>query len=976
MPVAKLVVPFAGALFLTGLVRAQAVPGQAAPPAPRPEVAAAWAAFDREAGGGWIVQWQAATGTPRAIYGRGLTLPDWRANSLDEARRHAGLQLAQRADLLGLGASDFRESIAARMGRTWTFTFDQWFHGLQVVGGRVDVRIHMRGALVHLGSTAWPIPADFDIRPAIGEEQATASAWLVLGLVPAAVPQPGAPRRTRLVLRGDADAAVPRCRLAYEVPISAVDAAGQGPIGRAYVDARSGAFLGFVSDKHECGPTCSEHRGDAGAGSAPSAVPTTFTVMGWTHTAFSPVSTPTNIPLAGLEVLVPGLGTFVTDQNGQFTANLANPTQVSVVLNGVHSSAVAGPNPVTLQTTLQPGVNATLQLGSAASTEFELAHTTTYHWTWRVNEWARSILGNTTELAIADNVVPSVNIANTCNAYYTSNSINFYASGGGCNNTAGASVIAHEWGHGLDDRYGGISQVNGLSEGWGDICSMYLLDDPIIGHDFFSGGGGIRDGNNNQQFPNGSEPHAQGLSWMGFAWKFRQILRQALGPAQAIAISNDIVIGSIVANASNQPDAVVAVFQADDDDGQLGNGTPHYSQLVAACNQHSLPYPPLMNGYLQHSQLATTWQQNTPRRIDVDAIPFTGSFTQVRVHWNDGTWHQRNLIPSGTPNRWHGLLPGQAAPNTTMYHIEAQHSASSSHRLPATGEWAYLTVAERRIWFEDFETGGPGWTHGATTGVDDFEIGAPAGRSGWGWLDPGAAFSGTQCAGNDLGQTTDGAYAAASNCWLRSPPIDCVGFHGVRLRLKRWISCAGPTDRVEVRCNGTFVWTNSYTLLADSAWSTQEFAIPTADNQPNVVLEFRLISSGTIQYGGWNLDNVELYTLSAPVPLPAALQLLPEQAQQGTPVTITVNALPSRPFLLALGDTAGPTSVPGFPTLQVGGAGLFLLIGTTDVGGVFSLPFTAPPSPLVGSYWYSQVLTLDAANGLITSNPFVSLFTQ
>ncbi|HZN40690.1 MAG TPA: hypothetical protein VFD82_17935 [Planctomycetota bacterium] len=978
LPIVSVVTALSIAGSIAGLLGAQSpLAGDATAD---PTVAAAWTEFQREAGSGWLVQWNAATGTPRAIYGAGLTLADWRHNDLDEARRHAWLQLMQRDALLGVGASELRERIAARMGRTWTFTFDQWFRGLPVLGGRVDVRMHMRGALVHLGSTLWPIPADFDTRPAFGEELATGAAWLALGLQPSALPQPGRPRTTRLVLRGDADAQtrVP-CVLAWEVPISAVDAAGNGPIGFAYVDARTGAYLGFTNDKHVCGPACAVHgggAGDAAPGSPAAPPPATYTVMGWTHTGFSPVSAPTNIPLAGVEVVVPGVGTLITDLNGQFIADLTSPTAVTVALNGVHNSLVQGPSPLSAAATLQPGVAATLQFGTPGASEFELAHTTCYHWTWRINEWARSILGNTPELAVADNVLPTVNIASTCNAFYTGNSINFYGSGGGCNNTCAASVIAHEWGHGLDDRYGGISQVNGLSEGWGDICSMYLLDDPTIGHDFFNGGGGLRSGNNTQQYPNGSGPHDQGLSWMGFAWKFRQILRTALGPTQALAISNDVVLGSIVANASNQPSAVLAVFQADDDDGQLGNGTPHYTELRNACQQHSLPYPPLSNGYLLHTQLANTWQQGTPRRIDVDAIPFAGSFAQVRVHWFDGAWHQRNLIPSGAPNGWQGLLPGQFTPNTTTYHVEALHTLGSTHRLPATGEWAYLTLAEHRIWFEDFENGGAGWTHGAISGTDDWEVGAPAGRSGAGWVDAGAAASGTQCAGTDLGATTDGAYAAASATWLRTPPIDCTGFSGVRMRIKRWVSCAGPTDRVEVRVNGSLVWTNSFTLLHDTGWSTREFVLTSADNQPNVVVEFRLISSGPFQYGGWNLDDVEIYTLAAPVPLAATLRVLPEQVVQGSAASIQIGTPPLRPFVLVLGDTAGPTTVPGIPTVQVGGAGLSLYVGATDAAGQFTLPLVVPSAPPTGTWLYSQVLTLDASLQLIVSNPFVNLFTQ
>ncbi|MBL8754201.1 MAG: hypothetical protein JNK15_12945 [Planctomycetes bacterium] len=945
-----------------------------------PGPAAAWEQFQREVGPGWIVQWHPATGTPRAIYGQGLPLPAWDGTTLEAARQHAATQRDRYAQLLGLGQSEFRERIGARMGRTWSFTYDQWFAGLPVLGGRVDVRLHLTGKLVHLGSTAWPIARDFATTPKVAADAAEATAWLAMGTVPDGTPQPGERAATRLVIHAHAaDDAIWAPTLAWQVPIRAVDAAGQGPLGSAFVDATTGAFLRFANERHECGLAGCAASASATAPVRPP-VPTTVTVRAFLHSAYSPVSAPTNEPLAGVEIGVAGHGTFVTDANGQFTIDLQAATPITAVLNGVHSNLVLGANAPTAAATLQPGVAQTLTFGSAASGEQELAHTTAYHWTWRVNEWARGILGNSPELAAADTVLPTVNIAASCNAYYFGNSINFYASGGGCNNTASASVIAHEWGHGLDDRYGGISQTNGLSEGWGDICSIYLLDDPLIGHDFWSGGGGIRNGNNNQQYPGGSGPHAQGQSWMGFAWKFRQNLRAALGTPQAIAISNDVVLASIAANASNQADAVVAAFQADDNDGMLGNGTPHYAELAAACQAHSLPFPAMVDGYITHTQLGPTRDQLVPRRVEVDAIPFQGQFTQVRVHWLDnGTPRQRNLIPSGTPNRWYGLLPGQPAPNTLFYHVEATHQSGAVFRLPAAAgtEYGAVTSAERRLWADDFESGGAGWTHGATTGTDDWEIGTPAGRTGWGWVDPSSAASGTKCAGNDLGQNGDGAYPASCDTWLRTPPIDCTGFTNIRVRWKRWASCAGPTDRIEVR-HGGVPWSSSTTqTVADTGWSTRELLLPYAANQPAVQIEFRLVANGLFPYGGWAIDDVEVYTLDAPVALPATVRFAPEQASLGTQVALQVtNALPlALPFVLALGDGPGPTTVPGIPTMQVGGA-IALSFGTTDASGQFTTTFAAPPAPLTGALWYAQVLTLDANLQLATSNPSMVLFTQ
>ena len=38
----------------------------------------------------------------------------------------------------------------------------------------------------------------------------------------------------------------------------------------------------------------------------------------------------------------------------------------------------------------------------------------------------------------------NTNLANTCNAYYTGDTINFYLAGGGCANTAFGDVVHHE----------------------------------------------------------------------------------------------------------------------------------------------------------------------------------------------------------------------------------------------------------------------------------------------------------------------------------------------------------------------------------------------------------------------------------------------------------------------------------------------------------------------------------------------------
>ncbi len=993
---------------LVGLMVASAAlaqdPIQAVPLVPTPTTKQ-FHAFEQRVGGHWQVQWHPATETPRAIFGDGLPIDGWRENSLVEARRHALQALDDHADLLGLGASDFVESIGARMGRTWSFKFDQHFRGIPCIGGRADVRVNMKGVIAMLGSTAWPIAADFDTKPRIGEQEAETRAWLALDQQPTGVPQPGQKKPIRLVIWGDTHSpqAAPFF-LAWEVPVSNVDAAGQGPIGRWYIDAQNGRALHFQNDKHECGLAgCAPGAHAAGnfATVAPVAnalVPTTVTVMAWTRTGRSAIDALVNIPAVGLVVTVPSVGTFTTDQNGQFTIDISAPVTITVnSLDGTHNAPIADPTAAfpAATVTVQPGVAATLQILTSGATQAEAAHTSTHYWVHQANEWVRGIVGPTwvSQLNTASAVVPTVNRTGTCNAYYTGNTINFYPTAGTCNNTAFSTVIVHEWGHGLDDRFGGISNTatDGLSEGWGDILGMYIVDHPIVGEYFQTNGGYVRTGLNTIMYGTQTTVHASGQSWMGFAWRLRENLRTAFGTPQAIAISDDIVVGSIVADATNQADAVREVFIADDDDGNLNNGVPHYAQLSAAATTKGIPYPQLQVASVTHTPLLDTTIRYTPRLVNATAAAVSsGSITEVRLVYavNGGLPQTRVMAATGAGNGYRGMLPGIGS-GAIAYHVEATHSSSTVVRTPASGEISYAVTVPpsgsfTAFWTERFDTGAAGWTHARTsgTGTDDWQLGAPNGKTstvtGVTWIDPASAVSGTSVYGTDLGAgTSNGRYPNNINYYLRSPVINCSGRTGVYVRFKRWLSVeTGQYDQATFSVNGTPVWANSTTAHhLDTSWQTVEYALPMADNNASVQLEWRLAADASLNLGGWQLDDVEVGTRPV-APMPAVLQLTPEQVGPSSAMTLSVTTA-TGPQLFAVGfsDTPGPTILPGIATLLIGSP-IVTLSGFTDGAGNFSMPVTSfasvPPGGLV---WYSQVVTLDLANNFATSNQHVNLFT-
>lgn len=71
-----------------------------------------------------------------------------------------------------------------------------------------------------------------------------------------------------------------------------------------------------------------------------------------------------------------------------------------------------------------------------------------------------------------------------------------------------------------------------------------------------------------------------------------------------------------------------------------------------------------------------------------------------------------------------------------------------------------------------------------------------------------------------------------------------------------------------ITVNGILIWTNpAGAHTRDAAWQSVEYAIPMADNNPAVQIEWRLTSDNVINLGGWQLDDVEVGdTFVAPSP--------------------------------------------------------------------------------------------------------------
>jgi hypothetical protein len=938
------------------------------PPGVPPAPSAAWQAFVRTHEPGFRAEWCCATGTPYAIVGPGLRVSTEPIRSLDAARERAEHVLDAHGALLGRGESSFVERIAVTVGRLHVLVYDQHWRGLRVVGGRADVRVHERGVVSMFGSRAVPIPNGFTATPTIDADLARALARDHLGLTDgAAAPELVRPDPAELVVWADTSSSTPtEPRLAWAVDVD--ERAGRLVVGTVFVDARRGTVLHHRDDVHACG--------HGTTGEPPPAPPADLVgnVKAWTNTGLAATDPLTLVPLARVRVTAAGVGSAFTDQNGDFTIPYSGSAPVALTVEpiGRHLGTMWPSQGTAVKATLQatPGAPTNVQLLTGSAGQFDRAQTTTYWWTDRGNEFVRAIVGNAPQMGWIDSVVATVNIAATCNAFYTRNSINFYAAGGGCSNTAFSTVVLHEWGHGLDDAFGSISQVDGLSEGWGDTVAMFVSGDPVVGRGFSTNGGSVRTGLNTHTYPAGGGVHRMGETWMGFCWDVRRNLQASLGAA-GIAIAERIVIGSIVANAINQPDAVREVFLLDDDDGNLQNGTPHYAELSAAALKRTLPFPEQQLGVITHAPLVSTDVQLAPRIVRAELVPYGGTFTRTDLAWNAGSGIQRRaLIPTGAGSAHVALLPGVLSPTPVAYWIEATHSTGPTLRFPATGDLRYDTGRLEEFWREDFENGVNGWTH-TTTRVDDWQLGTPIGASGskygFAWQDPAVAVSGAAIWGNNL----QGAYEVYGTNTLQAPTLDLRGRTNVRLRFWRWLGVA-PIDIASILLNGQTVAADSG--VSERAWSLREVRLAAADNNPSVTLAWRLDSTFLDTASGWNLDDVTLVTFAPAPPPPVQLTVSPDQIPLAGSSTLTLRGTPNAPVLLALGDSPGPTVIPGLPRLEVGG-NLLTVAASLDGTGTLQVGFQAPASPAAtGRLTWLHAIELSGPGTLTPSNPAVVLF--
>ena len=159
----------------------------------------------------------------------------------------------------------------------------------------------------------------------------------------------------------------------------------------------------------------------------------------------------------------------------------------------------------------------------------------------------------------------------------------------------------------------------------------------------------------------------------------------------------------------------------------------------------------------------------------------------------------------------------------------------------------------------------PGWT---TEG--DWAFGQPTG-GGTHNLDPTSGYTGDNVYGYNLA----GDYARNIPVYaLTTAALDCSNLTAVELRFRRWLGVEdGEFDQasIQVSADGsqwTTIWENPVdSAISESAWSLQTYDISAvADEQQTVYIRWTMgEADSSVQYPGWNIDDVEIWALVPPV---------------------------------------------------------------------------------------------------------------
>jgi len=811
--------------------------------------ARAWAGFVAEVGPRWQAMWDDATAVPRRLWGQGIAAPGATASPA-AAEAFTRSFLARHVDLLAPGSS--MKDLVLVSNRLddgmRTLGFRQHHQGMEVLGGQVSFRFK-NDRLFVIGAEALPAVV---ARPgrAVGDAQARqlAAAWI--GEEAAQVQAGAVTGPLVLPLIGNHRV------LGYRTVV-AVTVDARQPIGRwsVYLDAATGERVARRQTLMFATATLSYNTPER-----------------------RPGGTRIDYPAQGASVDTDGSAT-TSDDTGQFTWSGTSPTLLTTRARGplvrVHNDSGSD---ATAMFTVAPDGS---QVWGAASDDQVDSQLTTFVHARIVKDYARRFAPS---LAFLDEELQATdNIAASCNAFSDGDTINFYNADADCENTGRLpDVIYHEFGHALHmhsiiDGVGVFESA--LSEGMSDYLSCTIHDEAGMGRGFFYSNTPLRNldpvGSEKRWPDDVGEAHDTGEIIGGALWDLRKAMIDRYGHDEGISRTDQLYYAALQ-RASDIPSVYVELLAADDDNGDLSDGTPDSCLIDAAFGPHGLRALAFdMVPLATESPSATGFTVSAT--IDTIVPACAGNeLTSATVEWrlrdDPDTGGELAMAVSG--DQYSATIPSQPDGTVVNYKVRIEFGDGSLIRYPANiaDPWYEFYVGDVDViyctGFEDEDPFANGWTHRldsgtAQEGADDWAWGPIVDTPGSG--DPPAAYEGVNVIGNDLGGADyNGQYQPSKVNSCTSPAFSVGAYSDVRLQYRRWLGVEDAHfDKASIYVNGALGWRNFDSNMGngsaiqhqDREWRFHDVPLSRFITDGTVRIKFEIDSDGGLEFGGWNIDD-------------------------------------------------------------------------------------------------------------------------
>ncbi len=631
------------------------------------------------ANGQWSVTWNEATGTPHRAYGNAIRIPGYSHLSSANVQNAALSFLNANSSLLKTELADLKFVRATQIHNRWYVSYMQTYKGIPVLLSEVELRLYENANIMAFGSD-WYSDISVPVQPTIALDNAKEYAARGLSFDRENDKISGEGKLFILPVRNDRQLVY---HLVYEAFVETSNPSGNYVV---YVDAHSGEVVWRYNRLRNL-----QVRGRA-QGDVQLILPTDPFVTS---------------DFGSQYVTIGGTQT-ITDSLGHFTRDIASATTLTATLQGPFVNVNRqDASDAFITMTVNPGDSVNIHWDATNS---HPAERDAFHHVNFVHHYITTLDSQFTNINYS--MPCAVNVNQTCNANWNGVGINFFLEGGGCVNTAQiADVVFHEYGHGINDKlYEQLGSFNGMingatHEGTADINAAMILDDPRIGRGFTGPGSILRTLDNTNTYPAGlsSDPHVTGLIIGGTFWNLR--LATSLQTARYLAHFAKYGLPDDPDDGIAFSEWFVETLVADDDDGNIGNGTPNIAAIVNSFNAHGIGTAFFFLRSFSHTPIPSTYDtlHAYSAVFVLEGTPVSGGEPDsVQLHYTTNNFQTTITIAATeiATSQYQADIPPQPGGTVVRYYISAfDHIGNVRYAYPTgaptVGSYGFLVGFHR-----------------------------------------------------------------------------------------------------------------------------------------------------------------------------------------------------------------------------------------------------------------------------------------